>query len=55
MLLHIKNLKQVLNHGLVLKKVHKVNKFNQIDCLKAYMDVNTSKKKSKRWFWKRFV
>ena len=36
-----KNLKQVLNHGLLLKKVHKVNKFNQIDCLKPYMDVNT--------------
>ena len=27
--IHIRNLKQALNHGLVLKKVHKVNKFNQ--------------------------
>ena len=25
---HIRNLKQVLNHGLVLKKTHKVIKFN---------------------------
>ena len=27
--IHIRNLKQALNHGLVLKKVHKVIKFNQ--------------------------
>ena len=54
MLLHIKkNLKQVLNHGLLLKKVHKVNKFNQIDCLKPYMDVNTDlRKKAKDDFGK---
>ena len=28
-IIHIRNLKQALNHGLVLKKVHKVIKFNQ--------------------------
>ena len=27
--IHIKNLKQALNHGLVLKKVYRVMKFNQ--------------------------
>ena len=27
--IHIRNLKQALNHGLILKKVHKVIKFNQ--------------------------
>ena len=27
--LHITNLKQALNHGLVLKKVHRLIKFNQ--------------------------
>ena len=27
--IHIKNLKQALNHGLILKKVHRVIKFNQ--------------------------
>ena len=27
--IHIRNLKQALNQGLVLKKVHKVIKFNQ--------------------------
>ena len=26
--IHIKNLKQALNHGFVLKKVHRVIKFN---------------------------
>ena len=28
-IIHIKNLKQALNYGLVLKKVHRVIKFNQ--------------------------
>ena len=27
--IHIRNLKQTLNHGLVLKKVNRVIKFNQ--------------------------
>ena len=27
--IHIRNLKQALNHGLILKKVHKVIEFNQ--------------------------
>ena len=29
-IIHIKNLKQALNHGFVLKKVHKVIKFNKM-------------------------
>ena len=28
-IIHVGNLKQTLNHGLVLKNVHKVIKFNQ--------------------------
>ena len=27
--IHIRNLKQAFNHGLVLKKVHRIIKFNQ--------------------------
>ena len=32
--IHIRNLKQALNHGLILKKVHRVIKFNQKAWLK---------------------
>ena len=32
--IHIKSSKQALNHGLVLKKVHRVIKFNQKAWLK---------------------
>ena len=38
---HIKVLKQTWNHGLVLKKVHRVIQFNQKDWLKPYIDMNT--------------
>ena len=34
-------LKQALNHGLVLKKVHKVIQFNQKAWLQPYIDMNT--------------
>ena len=39
--MHIRNLKQTLNHRLVLKKVNRVIKFNQNAWLKPYIDVNT--------------
>ena len=38
---HIRALKQALNHGLILKKVHKVIQFNQEARLKPYIDMNT--------------
>ena len=38
---HISSLKQSLNHGLILKKVHRVIKFNQRAWLKEYIDMNT--------------
>ena len=37
---HIRVVKQALNHGLILKKVHRVIKFNQKEWLKAYTDMN---------------
>ena len=42
MLLHIKALKQAaLNHGLKLKKVHRVIQLKQETWLKPYIDINT--------------
>ena len=53
--IHIKNLKEALNHRLVLKKVHKVIKFNQNAWLKPYIDMNTDlRKKAKNDFAKDF-
>ena len=43
--IHLRNLKQELNHGLVLKKVHKVIKFNQNAWLKPHIDMNTDLRK----------
>ena len=44
---HIRALKQALNHGLILKKVHKVIQFMQEEWLKPYIDMNTKLKKAK--------
>ena len=42
---HIKSLKQALNHGLKLKKVHRIIEFNQEAWLKPYIDMNTEFRK----------
>ena len=42
---HIKSLKQALNHGLKLKRVHRVIEFNQKAWLKPYIDMNTELRK----------
>ena len=39
--IHIYALKQALNHGLILKKVHAVISFNHAAWLKPYIDMNT--------------
>ena len=42
---HIKSLKQALNHGLKFKKVHRIIEFNQKAWLKSYIDMNTELRK----------
>ena len=42
---HINTLKQALNHGLKLEKIHRVNEFNQEAWLKPYIDMNTELRK----------
>ena len=43
--IHIRALKQVLNHGLILKRIHRVIQFNQEAWLKSYTDMNTKLRK----------
>ena len=43
---HIRSLKQALNHGLTLKKVHRVIQFNQEAWFKPYVDMNTKYRKN---------
>ena len=52
---HIRALKQALNHGLILKKVHRVIQFNQKEWLKPYIEMNNElKTESKNDFEKGF-
>ena len=52
---HISILKQALNHGLKLKKVHRLIEFNQEAWLKKYIDINTElRKKASKDFEKDF-
>ena len=47
--IHMRSLNQVLNHGLVLKNVPRVIKFNQNVWLNTYIDMNTKlSEKSKK-------
>ena len=52
---HSRNLKQVLDNGLVSKNVHKVIKFNPHAYQKPYVDLNTDlRKETKNDFEKDF-
>ena len=44
-IVHIRSLKQALNYGLKLKKVHRIIEFNQESWLKLYIDMNTELRK----------
>ena len=43
---HIRPLKQALNHGLKLKEVHRVIQFNKKAWLKRYINKNTKLRKN---------
>ena len=54
--IHIRNLNQALNYRLVLKRVHRVIKFNKKAWLKPYIDMNTNlRKKAQNNFEKYFL
>ena len=42
---HIRALKQALDHGLILKKFHRVIQFDQKAWLPKYIDMNTELRK----------
>ena len=44
--IHIRALKKALNHGLKLKKVHRIIQFKQKAWLKVYIDMNTKLRKN---------
>ena len=53
--IHIRALKQALNHGLILRTVHRVIQFNQKAWLNPYIDMNTKlRKEAKNEFQKDF-
>ena len=54
--IHIRNLKQALNHRLIQKKILRkiLIKFNKKAWLKPYIDTNTDLRKSKNDFEKDF-
>ena len=51
--IHIRNVKQTLNHELVLNKVYRVITFNQDAWLKSYIDMNTDLRRKAKFFLKK--
>ena len=53
--IHIRALKQVINHGIELTKVHRTSEFDQEAWIKPYIDMNTDlRKQAKNGFEKDF-
>ena len=52
---HIRNSKQDLNYGLVLKLVHRVIKFNQKSRLKPYIIMDSERTKKKKLIKKKIL
>ena len=50
---HIKSSNQAVNHGLIIKKVHRVIQFNQKAWLKPYVDINPKLRKEAKMILKR--
>ena len=50
----IRALKQALNHGIMLKKVHKVIQFNQEAWLKEYIEMYNELRKQAKMILKKF-
>ena len=54
-IIHVRALKQALNHGLILKRVHREIQFNEEVLLKPYIDMNSKlRKEAKNEFEKNF-
>ena len=54
-IVQVRSLKQALDHGLILKNVHKVIQFNQEAWLKQHIDMNTKlRTEAKNYFKKDF-
>ena len=51
--IHVNSLKQALNHGLKLKKIHRVIEFNQKEWLRPYIDMNTELRKAAKMILKK--
>ena len=52
--IHIRILKQALDHGLALKKLHRIIKLKQKAWLKSYIDMNTDLRE-KSWAIMQFL
>ena len=51
--IYIRNLKQALNHGLVLKKLHRIIEFKEKAWLKSCIDMNTNLRKKGKMLLKK--